>query len=118
MVPEDGQGLQACREQVFEACGCVVTGESLGAHDIEGSKRSLVSPPLSRLPARTHGERAGGLHGPIAPSAGHEGAPVPGCLLPFMVRPRALSERPRRCGRPSFPTARRDSLSSRSDNFP
>ena len=68
MVPEDGQGLQACREQVFEACGCVVTGESLGAHDIEGSKRSLVSSPLSRLPARTHGERAGGLHGPIAPS--------------------------------------------------
>ena len=72
MVPEDGQGLQACREQVFEACGCVVTGESLGAHDIEGSKRSLVSPPLSRFPARTHGERAGGLHGPIAPSAGHK----------------------------------------------
>jgi hypothetical protein len=67
---------------------------------------------------RAHGERAGGLHGPVAPSAGHEGAPVPGCLLPFMVRPRAPSERPWRCGRPSFPTARRDSLSSRSDNFP
>src|SRR3954463_1784447 len=37
-------------------------------------------------------------------------SPVADCLLPFMVRPRAPSERPWRCGRPSFPTARRDSL--------
>ena len=72
MVPEDGQGVQAYREHVSEACGYVLTGEALGSHDIEGSKRSLVSSPLSRLPARTHGERAGGLHGPIAPSAGHK----------------------------------------------
>jgi hypothetical protein len=115
MVPEDGQGVQAYREHVSEACGYVLTEEALGSHDIEGSKRSLVSSPLSRLPARTHCERAGGLHGPIAPSAGHEGASVAGCLLPFMVRPRAPSER---FGRPSFPTARHDSLSSRSDNFP
>ena len=63
-------------------------------------------------------ERASGLQGPIAPSAGHEVSPVADCLLPFMVRPRAPSERPWRCGRPSFPTARRDSLSSPSDNFP
>ena len=110
MVPEDGQGVQAYREHVSEACGYVLTGEALGSHDIEGSKRSLVWSPLSRLPARTHGERAGGLHGPIAPSR----ATKERLLLPFMVRPRAPSER---FGRPSFPTARHDSLSSRSDNF-
>ena len=69
------------------------------------------------LPAHAR-ERASGLQGPIAPSANHEVSPVADCLLPFMVRPRAPSERPWRCGRPSFPTARRDSLSSPSDNFP
>ena len=88
---------------------------ALGVNWVEEDSRFASA--RSGLP-RTHGERASGLQGPIAPSAGHEVSPVADCLLPFMVRPRAPSERPWRCGRPSFPTARRDSLSSRSDNFP
>ena len=104
-------------------------------HVADGDEQKAVAGSTGSVPAaRSDGARvetdhvskagalkdapAGGLHGPVAPSATHEGSPAGGCLLPFMVRPRALSERPWRCGRPSFPTARRDSLSSRSDNFP